>query len=378
MYVKLSLLVLGALLAFPTDQSAAENDLEKAIATVRQVAAKGQGHEAAVDAMQELNKATAAQIPELLAGMDDANALAVNWLRSAIESAIDRGGEVPKDEIKKYLDDLARSHLGRAFAFELLTRDNSELRDSMLPSLVDDPSPPLRRQAVDAIVAKAKSANNPQMAIGAYAFALSRSRESDQIASIAKLLAEQGVQIDLSKQLGFVKSWQLVGPFDHVDEANFDNPLGPEKDIANIDLKAEYPGKSENVSWQAHDVADANGIVDLNKIMGKVKGAIVYAYAEFESEKAQEASIRIGCINGNKVWLNGQLVMSNEVYHNGMDPDQFMGKANLKEGKNTILIKVCQNEQKEPWAQEWQYQLRICDPTGQAILPKAKAATGPN
>jgi hypothetical protein len=44
-------------------------------------------------------------------------------------------------------------------------------------------------------------------------------------------------------------------------------------------------------------------------------------------------------------------------------------------------VKLCQNEQKEKWTVEWEFQLRVCDSTGTAILstdrpdiPKAKTA----
>jgi hypothetical protein len=43
----------------------------------------------------------------------------------------------------------------------------------------------------------------------------------------------------------------------------------------------------------------------------------------------------------------------------------------LKKGKNTLLVKCCQNEQTEQWTVEWRFQLRICDATGTAILPKS-------
>jgi cyclic pyranopterin phosphate synthase len=42
----------------------------------------------------------------------------------------------------------------------------------------------------------------------------------------------------------------------------------------------------------------------------------------------------------------------------------------LKAGVNRILIKVCQNEQKEAWAQRYIFQARVCDSTGKAISLK--------
>ena len=50
-------------------------------------------------------------------------------------------------------------------------------------------------------------------------------------------------------------------------------------------------------------------------------------------------------------------------------------KAQLHSGKNTILIKICQNEQKEDRAQRWQFQVRVCDATGTAVLSKTRPAS---
>ena len=56
-----------------------------------------------------------------------------------------------------------------------------------------------------------------------------------------------------------------------------------------------------------------------------------------------------------------------EEYHRGMFFDQYIFRANLKQGENTLLLKVCQNEQTEDWAQVWAFQLRICDLTGRGL-----------
>ena len=110
------------------------------------------------------------------------------------------------------------------------------------------------------------------------------------------------------------------------------------------------------------------GVVDLTKALDKHKGAVTYAYAEFLADKAQPADFRLGCINATKLWVNGKELSANHVYHAGMQVDQYIAKGELLAGKNTILLKVCQNEQKEAWAQDWKFQLRVCDKIGTAIL----------
>jgi ribosomal protein L11 methylase PrmA len=67
--------------------------------------------------------------------------------------------------------------------------------------------------------------------------------------------------------------------------------------------------------------------------------------------------------------VNGKLITSNHVYHANTSIDQYIARATLNEGTNEILVKIAQNEQEESWAQRWQFQLRICDEFGTAILP---------
>jgi hypothetical protein len=51
-----------------------------------------------------------------------------------------------------------------------------------------------------------------------------------------------------------------------------------------------------------------------------------------------------------------------------MQLDQYRVPATLHPGRNQILLKVCQNEEVESWTVEWQFQIRVCDAVGSAIL----------
>jgi hypothetical protein len=64
------------------------------------------------------------------------------------------------------------------------------------------------------------------------------------------------------------------------------------------------------------------------------------------------------------IFLNGKKLFEREEYHHGSPLDANIGKGTLKKGENVIVLKVCQNNQTEPWAQNWQFQLRVCDSTG--------------
>ena len=57
----------------------------------------------------------------------------------------------------------------------------------------------------------------------------------------------------------------------------------------------------------------------------------------------------------------------------GFEIDQYVGRGELKRGSNLILVKICQNEQMEDWAQTWAFRLRVCDSRGTAVLAKNRA-----
>lgn len=357
-------------LVFSHPLKAQNDELQSAIDRIKAVTAGGRGHDEAVQAIAVLNEADADDVPQMLKGMEGANKLALNWLRGGIQSALDKG-PLPARQIKAYLDDASGSHMGRLMAFELLAEADDTFAETNVANFVEDPSLPLRQMAVADYIEKAKSAEAESDAIGMLAFSLPHARDVDQVQTIVKMMGDRGIRVDLQKQLGFIPNWHIVGPFDNTGEAGFDKVLGPEADPADVDLQATYDDSKtgEAIGWEQYNSIEPSAVVDLNEFLVAEKGVIAYAYTEFNSGEEQDVDIRIGCINGNKVWVNGEEVINNEIYHVGMMPDQFVGKATLKKGVNKILFKVCQNEQTQPWANRWMYQMRICLADGKAVLP---------
>ena len=121
------------------------------------------------------------------------------------------------------------------------------------------------------------------------------------------------------------------------------------------------------MKWQDFRTTGDYGLVDLNKPCGALKEVTGYAYTEFYADKARPVELRLGCKNGWKVWLNGKLLFGRDEYHRGMEIDQYRLAGELKPGKNTILVKLTQNEQTEKWTVEWEFQMRITDALGTPI-----------
>lgn len=363
--VGLCVLCLGAV-------STNANDVRSALAKVRSVGAKGEGHQAAIEALKDLKSTSTKDLLTILSAMDGANKIAANWLRSVAEAAVERGAAegqaLPVKELEAFLTDRKHSPLGRRFAYELIASVDPTAEARLIPGCLDDESMELRRDAVLLLLKRAdeaEKAGNTSEVVKITTEAYEAARQPEQVKSIAEKLGKLGKEVDVAKHFGLVQNWQIIGPFDHTDNKAFDVAYAPEKEI---DLSKKVMGKKGEVGWTPVVTKKQDGMVDVNEVLGKEKFAIAYAYNEFESDKDQEVEIRYGCMNGSKVFVNREQIAANEVYHTGYEVDQYRAKAKLKKGKNQILVKVCQNNQTEQWAQDWTFLLRVCDNLGTAVL----------
>ena len=131
---------------------------------------------------------------------------------------------------------------------------------------------------------------------------------------------------------------------------------------------AEIKSKTgADVKWKSLFSRDKYAVMDFNKELGKHYDAAAYATTILESKEATPIEIRLGSPNALQVFLNGKKLFEREEYHHGDNMDDHLGKGTLKPGPNVLVVKVCQNNQKDVWAQRWQFQARICDATGAPI-----------
>ncbi|MFA5190755.1 MAG: hypothetical protein WC740_08515 [Verrucomicrobiia bacterium] len=353
--------------------SAAPSDVLDAIKKVRAVGPEGRGNAEASAAWKQIAASDLGQLTTILGGMDGADDLIANWLRAAVDTIVAResaaGKKLPVDDLLAFLRDTNHSPRARRLAFEMVARVQPDAVEKLLSGMLNDPSLELRRDAVERVIADAArtlEAGKKPEAVQRYREALGFARDVDQIQGVARKLRELGETVDLPKLFGFLMQWKVIGPFDNTDCKGFAAVFPPEK---KIDLAAEYDGKSGKVRWSDYVTKDEFGMVDINTVYQPLKCVTAYAYTEFVSDKARPAELRLGCKNAWKVWLNGKLLWEREEYHRGMQIDQYRLSCQLQPGRNTILVKACQNELVQKWTVEWQFQLRVCDHLGTAILP---------
>jgi hypothetical protein len=361
----------------------AGNDVKALLATIKSVGSEGTGNPAAAKAWQALGRLDPDALPAILASFDDDKPVVTNWLRAAVDTIAERALKekkpLPAAALEKFLLDTKNSAAGRRAAYEWLVRADPATPARLLPGFLHDRSPELRREAVAMRIDAAKAAlrkGDTTGTVAALREALSGACDKDQVDDIAKQLAEQGITVDLAAHFGCIRSWYLVAPFDNPKGEKFAVVYPPEK---GVDLNATYKGKGNvDCRWVPFTTEKPYGEVNLNTALGKKKGAIAYARAVVVSANERRAELRIGCINALKVFHNGKEVFGCEECHHGSEMDQYIIPIILKAGPNEFLLKVCQNEQTEPWAQNWEFQARLCDATGVAVpfRVEAKAASG--
>ncbi len=351
-------------------------DISDSIKTIRAVGPEGQGNAAAAQAWQSLSKAETVALPEILAAMNGANPLAANWLRAAVDTIASDAKELPQQKLMHFLANQKHDPRARRLAYELIQNANPQLAARLIPGLLNDPSVELRRDAVQRVIDEAAKLQQADLAQQHYRKALDAARDLDQIKAITKALRGLGQEVDLPRHFGFLMHWHVIGPFDNTERSGFAKVFPPED---KVDLEAAYDGKAGKVKWSPFITADEYGMVDINKAYpgpgDGLKEVTAYAYTEYHAAAARAVELRLGCKNAWKIWHNGKLVFGRDEYHRGMRIDQYKLKVHLAKGRNTLLIKLCQNEQQQDWTKQWQFQLRVCDATGTAVLAANRPPT---
>ncbi len=378
--------VAGGVLWFLTSAVSAAPEPTEVAAQARQlltelqnVGAEGRGNEKAARAWRQLSQLDASVLPVLLGAMDDEHELAANWIRGAVDAIAERAltskGGLPKAELETFLADTSRSPRARRIAYSWLLRVDPGARERWVPRLLHDPSVEFRRDAVERLLGAAKEQDDAQAAaqaaaVSLYREALGGARDEDQVKLIVERLRGYGETVDLPLHYGFLMRWKVVGPFDNSGKRGFNTPYPPE---AEIRLDAEYDGKSGKIGWRDYVTEDDYGIVDLNAALVTEKGVAGYAYHEFTSDQERDVELRIGSKNAFKLWVNGELAFERDEYHHGTKLDHYRARARLRAGKNDVLLKVCQNELVKSWTKQWQFQIRVCDSAGTAILSQTRS-----
>ena len=352
-------------------------DPARELAAIAKTGPQGEGSEAAKMARDELAKHGVEVLPKLLVAMDTSNAVAANWYRTVYEEIVARelardGTKWPVEFFKEYVSDAKRVGRPRRLVLALLDKLEPAFRASWLPTRLDDAE--FRYEAVGLALAagdRALKDKDQTAATAEFRKAFEAARDSTQVTQAAAKLTSLGESADVVQHLGLVTDWWLVGPFDAPAKTGFAAVFEPEK---KLDLQAKYRGQGgTEIVWKRHHETDTLGQLDLNKQLETTREAVGYAYAEIDVPREQAAQVRCGADDNCSVWLNGEKVFGRDQWLNGTRFDRFVTPIQLKAGRNTLLVKVCQGPQHKDSEvpNNWSLQLRLCDEQGRGIEFKA-------
>ena len=138
------------------------------------------------------------------------------------------------------------------------------------------------------------------------------------------------------RELNFLTQFWVCGPFDNTEKRGHSQAYGPEE---SLDLSATYPGRRRDVSWRPLLVDPYDGYIDLHASVQPSHESTVYLTMQIDSPGAQRAKLSLGYAGAVKAWINGELAMDVNRYHAAL-PDQAEASCQLREGLNTLLVKV--------------------------------------
>ena len=157
------------------------------------------------------------------------------------------------------------------------------------------------------------------------------------------------------QRTGFITedTWWTLGPFDNTGGIGHNTAYIPE-DITQVDITTKYDGIEGKVSWQKSTDRTLDGYIGLGR---DVDWGVAYAFATVISPDERKVQFRFDSDDQGKIWLNGKEVHAHtRTYSAQIDRDII--PVTLKPGKNSILVKVCEEEE------GWGFYLRITDTDG--------------
>jgi hypothetical protein len=339
------------------------------------VVKQGRGTPEGRAAWERLSKGDAALIPELLEGMSTDNTVAANWLRLAADRILERDPKaLDSARVLAFVKDSTKHGRARRYALDWLDRRTPGTSAKLYPDWLDDPE--FRYEAVGLVLDKAKTAakaGNDRMAVNYFRQAFDKSRDIMQARDAAVGLEAGGVKVSVSAHLGFLTDWRLIGPFDGKGQKGFHLSYPPEK---KVDLAEELDGQNGKVRWKRYKVKETaptsrdrhQALVNLaaRDALGNADDAVAFAYTEFTLDKATKGEMRGAADDNFTVWVNGAKVFAFEEWRNGVRHDRHRFAVDLKAGKNTVLVKICQSMAPNP-EPNWEFMLRVVDATGKGI-----------
>ena len=152
-------------------------------------------------------------------------------------------------------------------------------------------------------------------------------------------------------------AWSVIGPFDNTNGAGYDKAFIREE-AKQFDTTLTDDGYKRQISWTQRTDKTFDGYVDFDTIFGGgLNWVAAYAWTTLTVPNERTVHIHFGSDDQAKIWLNGESVFTDSTAHSVII-DHATIPVTLKPGKNSILVKVCEEEG------SWGFYLRTTDTDG--------------
>jgi len=145
-------------------------------------------------------------------------------------------------------------------------------------------------------------------------------------------------------ELGYIRQWRVVGPFDNEGKSGFGREFEPERlRMSPYDLNARYEGRERPVGWRTFPDVGHYGYVSFDAVYRPDTNVCAYAETFVVSERPQALSVWLGGGGAIAAWWNGTEILRDDDYRQP-DPDRFVAVVGAHQGPNRLLVKACTAE----------------------------------
>jgi HEAT repeat protein len=300
-----------------------------------------------------------AALPSLVsassAGSGEDRTCAIAELKRLAQAFRNRGEKQPAGEAFLALHRVADSEELRGYALEGIAQfPTSESSEIVIKAVEAGQLGDKSAQALAGLAKALLESGRTEQANRAVGLLIARATSAEAVKEIVDVSRAAGGIPDLARQLGFVTTWTLVGPFpwspsDGFQKSNIREP--------NVDPTAVYFVNGKEITWKPFTAQNDMGLVDLGAVLGPQSNATAYGMARILVPADIEAVARMGSDDGVKLWVNGEVVHEHDV-NRGTAIDQDQAPVKLKTGSNVFLIQITQG------GGGWNFCLRLTKPDG--------------
>jgi tetratricopeptide (TPR) repeat protein len=167
--------------------------------------------------------------------------------------------------------------------------------------------------------------------------------------------------------LGYIRAWNVIGPFDNVSSSGFHKAFPPEQAI---DFKATYIGKDDqSVRWRRLALIDREGACEVGSSLGDHEPDVYYAATAVYADRQQSVVMCLDTLGASKLYVNQKQVLADPIVRPSVSysADTFQVPVTLQAGWNTVLVKLADND-----TETSAFSLRLTTPEG-ADMPSVRA-----